>query len=344
MTRPPSLDDRPETSSHRHLRLLLFSRTSIAIGAILLVAIVGGVWWGWIFINQRLVPLVEKNLNQLLGRPVQIGEVERFSLNSLRFGSMSIPATPTDPDRLAAKAVEVGFDLKQLLFNRTLELNVTLVQPNVYMAQAKNGQWVSTQINTQEGSGFIQTDLETIRVQNADVVLVPNPEPGKPKGAVAIANVDGIALFLEQNQRIKFELTGQPKTGGKLTIAGETRPATLQQTTLNIQARNLLAADLSRLINLPINLQSGRVDGDIKVQLQPEGQQPAIFGTASLENVTAQIANISQLFTNTQGKLQFQGQKIALENVNTRYGKIPVQISGTLNTQTWQARPNCLYP
>ncbi|MFB2769993.1 hypothetical protein ACE1AT_12020 [Pelatocladus sp. BLCC-F211] len=133
MIRPPSLDDRPETSFHQRLRLLLFSRTSVAVGAILFVAIGGGVWWGWIFINQRLVPLVEKNLNQLLERPMQIGEVERFSLNSLRFGSTSIPATSTDPDRLAAEAVEVGFDLKQLLFNRTLQLNVTLVQPNRHL-------------------------------------------------------------------------------------------------------------------------------------------------------------------------------------------------------------------
>ncbi|WNN89535.1 DUF748 domain-containing protein [Gloeocapsopsis dulcis] len=326
-------DRPPEPDSHQRLWLLL-GRSSIAIGALLLLAFVGGVSWGWIFINQRLVPLVERNLEQILGRPVDIGLVERLSLNSLRFSSASLPATPTDPDRLTADAVEVHFDPLPLLFNRRLELNITLDQPDIYIEQAKNGQWVSTQIKTPEGgAGFIQTDLETIRVRDADIVLVPNPEPGRPKGAVAIADVSGVARFLEENQRIKFELTGQPNTGGKLAIAGETRPAALQQTTLNIQAQNLLAADISRLIDLPINLQAGRVDGDLRVQLQPEGQ-PAIAGTASLNNVTAKIENVPNLFTNTQRKLLFQQDRtIALKNVTTHYGKIPVQIGGTLNTQ-----------
>ncbi|MBE9016238.1 DUF748 domain-containing protein, partial [Chroococcidiopsidales cyanobacterium LEGE 13417] len=332
----------PEANSRRRLWLLIFSRSSIAVGAFLLVAIAGGISWGWVFINQRLVPLVERNLEQLLGRPVDIGVVERFSLNSLRFSSAALPATSSDPDRLTAEAVEVQFDLLPLLFNRRLELNVTLVQPDVYVEQAKNGQWVSTQIKTPEGgAGFIQTELETIRVRDADIVLVPNPAPDRPKGAVAMlqrsrfanADVSGVARFLDQNERIQFELTGQPKTGGKLALSGETRPAALQQTTLNIEAENLLATEISRLIDLPINLQAGRVDGDLRVQLQPEGQQPAIAGTASLSNVTAKIENVPNLFTNTQGKLLFKPDRtIALQNVTTRYGKIPVQIGGSLNT------------
>lgn len=168
-------------------------------------------------------------------------------------------------------------------------------------------------------------------MRDSDIVLVPNPEPGIPKGAVAIADVSGIAPFLHQNQRIKFELTGQPKTGGKLAIAGETRPAVSQQTTLNIEAQNLLDSEISRLIALPINLQAGRVDGDLTVQLQPEGQQPAISGTANLSNVTAKIANVPNIFTKTQGKLVFQSDRlIALKNVTTRYGKIPLQIGGAL--------------
>ena len=109
MTRSPNSEPEQERSHHR-FKLLLLRRTSITLGAVLLLGIAGGAWWAWIFVNQRLVPLVERNLRQLIGRPVDIGEVKRFSLNSLRFGSLSIPATPTDPDRLVAEAVEVRFD------------------------------------------------------------------------------------------------------------------------------------------------------------------------------------------------------------------------------------------
>jgi translocation and assembly module TamB len=97
----------------------------------------------------------------------------------------------SDPDRVIAEAVEVRFDLWRLLTDRTLELNVTLINPDVYLVQAQDGRWIDTEIQTQEdeGTDFIEIDLETIRAENADLVLVPTPEPGRPKGAVAIAQV-----------------------------------------------------------------------------------------------------------------------------------------------------------
>ena len=150
--------------------------------------------------------------------------------------------------------------------------------------------------------------------------------------SVVLDQVSGIARFLEQNQRISYELSGQPERGGNLKIAGETRPA-LEQTNLTIRGQNLLAADISRLVELPIDLQAGRVDGNLTVQFRPNLQQPTITGTANLSNVTAQIENIPQKFTNTKGGLRFQGQKIALDNLSTRYGKIPAQINGVIDTQ-----------
>ena len=329
MTPPPS-----DLEHQEHYFRLLLKRNGIALGLILLLGIVGGAWWAWVFLNQKLVPIVESNLSQLLGRPVEVGQLESFSLSGLRFGSSSIPATPTDPDRVKAEAVVVNFDPWQLLTNRTLELNATLVQPNIYIEQAKNGAWVSTQINpAQGGSSFIQTELEAIRVQNADVVLVPNPRPGRPQGAVTLDSVGGVARFLDQNQRIRIELSGQPTRGGRLEITGETLlPG--GKTTVAIQGQNLQAADLSRLIELPTRLQAGEVEkANLTVQFQPgQEQPPPITGTASINNVTAQIENIPQKFTNTTGQLKFQGQAIALNNLSTRYDKIPVQINGSLNT------------
>jgi translocation and assembly module TamB len=93
-------NNQPEQSPSRRLWLIILTRTSIAFGAILLVAIIGGALYARNFINERLAPLVESNLKQLLGKSVEIGEVERFSLNSLRFDSATIPATPDDRDRV----------------------------------------------------------------------------------------------------------------------------------------------------------------------------------------------------------------------------------------------------
>ncbi|ARV58598.1 hypothetical protein BZZ01_08080 [Nostocales cyanobacterium HT-58-2] len=337
MKRPPNSGNEQEPISRR-LWLILLGRTSLVIGVVLLAGLAGGVLWVRNFVYKELAPLVESNLEQLLGRDVKVGAVERFSLFSLRFGSLSIPATPTDPDRVAAKAVDVQFSPLRLLFNRTLALNVTLVQPDVYIEQDKQGRWVSTQIKTGEGKGVIQTELQTLRLQNGDVVLVPNPTPNKPKGSVALDQVSGTARFLPQNQGISYELGAELSRGGKVKIVGETKPSTLQ-TNLKLQTQNLQASDVSRLIELPIVLEAGRVDGDLAVQLQPDQQQPnqqdiAINGTAIANQVTAQIQNVPQKFINSNGKLTFQGQTVALENLSTNYGKVPVLANGSLNTQT----------
>ncbi len=328
---PNSSDNEPHSNSRHRLSTLLPSRPSIAIGLILLVGIVGGAWWGWHFIHSQLAPLIARNLTQTLKRPVQIGEVASFSFNSIEFDSLSIPATATDGDRLIAQLVEVNFDFWQLLLNQTLELEVTLVQPDIYIQQEKDGSWVETDINTSEGAGAIAIQLEAIRVRNADIVLLPFPEPGNSRVPVTFDEVSGVARFLENNQRINFQLAAQSSQKSNLKIEGEFRPQS-QQTNLSIQAENLLATQIDRLIKLPLDVQRGRVDGDVKVQLQPN-QPVALQGKAQLENVTAKIAQVPQQFTNAQGMLTFQGQQIALENVSTRYGSLPAQINGTINTQ-----------
>ncbi|MBW4564736.1 MAG: translocation/assembly module TamB domain-containing protein [Mojavia pulchra JT2-VF2] len=335
MTRSPNSSKQPELNSHRRLWLVLLTRTGIALGLILLAGIIGGVWWASIFVREDLAPLIETNLLQLLGRPVKLGEVQRFSPSSLRFGSASVPATATDPDRLTAQAVEVGFDPWQLVFNRTLKLKVTLVQPDVYIEQDQKGRWVSTRINnaTEERAGFIKTELETLGVRNAVLVLSPSLQLGKPRVTVGFNQVNGIARFLEQNQRINFDASAQALTGGSLQIAGESLPKT-SQTTLKIRTNDLLASNLSQLVQTPVSLQAGTIDGDLTVNLRRNQQETTIFGTVGINQVAAQINNFPTKITNTIGKLQFQGEQVALENVSTRLGNIPVQINGAINTQT----------
>ncbi|MBD2005227.1 MULTISPECIES: translocation/assembly module TamB domain-containing protein [Cyanophyceae] len=242
MTNSPNPGNEPATTSNRRVSLLLLSRTGIALGLFLLVGIAGGIWWAWVFVHQRLAPIVQENLSQTLNRPVQLGQVEGFSPNSLRFGSSSIPATPTDPDRASVEGVKVVFDPLALLFNRTLKLDITLVKPDVYIEQDEKGRWVSTQLESKDASGPITTELQSIRVQNADVLLLPRlkkrqgkqgtnaqsatqqrtpqntlPDVGQlvptgKKGAEAIAftQVNGGANFLDQNQRIRFNASGLP--------------------------------------------------------------------------------------------------------------------------------------
>ncbi|WP_257237031.1 hypothetical protein [Nostoc sp. 'Peltigera malacea cyanobiont' DB3992] len=222
MTPSPNSENNQKPSNRRPW-LLLLGRTSLALGGVLLVGIAVGAWWARSYVYKDLAPLVQQNLQQLLERPVKVGKVERFSLSSLRFSSLSIPATPNDQDQVVAKALEVQFSPLQLLLSRKLLLNVTLVQPNVYIQQDKDGRWVTAQVKAGEGQGFIQTELQTLQIQDGDVELMPFAAPTKPKGSVILDQVGGVARFSDQNQRIGYDFNTQLTRGGAVKIVGETQ-------------------------------------------------------------------------------------------------------------------------
>lgn len=351
MIKSPNPVKKTEPRSNSRLRSPLLNRNSIALGFFtLLIGVAGGAWWLWIFVYEQLAPLVEKNLTQTINRPVQLGQVQRFSLTGLQFGKSSVPATSSDPDTVTVDAIEVAFDPLQLVFARTLDLDVTLVNPNIYIEQDKKGRWVSTTLAAQDNAGPIKTDLDKVRFRNADVVIVANSEARgdlaqvkvnpSPQNRVKVATrtlrvginqVNGVAQFLENNQLVQFDLTGQMVRGGSLALQGEYRPST-EQANLQVRTQNMLASDVTRLIPLPLELQAGRVDGNLNVQLRKD-QQAELFGTAALKAVTAQINQLPQRFINSQGTLSFKGTQVQLDNVTTSYGKIPLVANGTLDTQ-----------
>ncbi|MEH1963832.1 MAG: translocation/assembly module TamB domain-containing protein [Nostoc sp.] len=332
MTPSPNSENN-QKPSNRRLWLLLLGRTSLALGGVLLVGIAVGAWWARSYVYKDLAPLVQQNLQQLLGRTVKVGKVERFSLTSLRFSSLSIPATPTDQDQVVAKALEVQFSPLQVLFTRKLALNVTLVQPNVYIQEDKDGRWVTAQVKAAEGQGFIQTELETLQIQDGDVELKPFAAPTKPKGSVILDQVGGVARFSDRNQRIGYDINAQLSRGGAVKIVGETQ-LKAQQTSLNLQAQNLQVSEVSRLIQLPITLQAGYLNADLGVQIPPKLSEIAVTGTATANQITAKIQNIPQQVSNFNGRFVFQGQTVALDNLNTNFGKVPILANGTINTQT----------
>jgi translocation and assembly module TamB len=332
MTHSPNSEKNQEPSNRR-LWLLLLGRTSLALGGVLLVGIIVGAWWARNYVYKDLAPLVQQNLQQLLSRPVIVGKVESFSLSSLRFSSLSIPATPTDGDQVVAKGLNVQFSPLQLILSRKLDLNVTLVQPNVYIQQDKDGRWVTAQVKVGEGQGFIQTELQTLQIQDGDVELMPFAAPTKPQVSVILNQVGGVARFSDQNQRIGYDINAQFTKGGAVKIVGATQ-LKAQQTNLQLQAQNLQVSEISRLIQLPIALQAGSLNADLGVQIPPKLSDIEITGTATANQITAKIQNIPQQVSNFNGKFLFQGQTVALDNLSTNIGKVPILANGTINRQT----------
>lgn len=337
MTNLPSPGSDPGSSSNRRLRLLLLRRIGLPIGIIALAGVAGGAWYGWIFVNEKLAPLVESNLSESLKRPVKLGRVERVSLTSLRFGPSSVPATATDPDRATVQAVDVAFNPLRLLLTRNLNLDITLDKPNLYLEQAPDGNWISAQISDEEQKGPVKTELQAIRFKDARAVLVAVGKTGGKAAPVKLSQLNGSANFLNQNQRIAYELTGRSDTGGSLKLNGETlrtsSQTTSSQTNLQIQGQNFALAEIDRLVKLPVNLPAGRANGNIDVQIRPNQKIPYLTGTATFTGATLAIPKVPYTFTQAKGGLQLQGTLLTLGNTEALFGrgKIPVQANGTLD-------------
>ncbi|MEH2111955.1 MAG: hypothetical protein V7K39_05310, partial [Nostoc sp.] len=347
MIKSPNQDCHSPYPNRKRMWLLVLSRGSIALGGLLLLGVIVGIWRLWTFVQTELTPLAQQSLTTTLNRPVNLGKVIQFSLTGVQFGASAIPATSTDPDRATVESVEVGFDLPQLIFNRHLKLDVTLVNPDIYIQQDDQGRWVSTTIASSGEGGPIKTDLDNLRFRNAKLALMPQKRDGgaggdegdkgasssssSPSSPITFSQLNGSAQLLANNQLIRFEVGGQADSGGSISIRGETRSRVLAGN-FQVQAQDLLAADITRLIKLPVNLQAGRANGDLLVRLTP-GQQTLLFGNAAVQGVTLQIPKVPQLLSNSQGNIHFQGTELQLNNVTSNYGKIPLVATGIIDTQ-----------
>nr|MCU0515530.1 DUF748 domain-containing protein [Oscillatoria sp. Prado101] len=168
-----------QAQSNRHQKtqkmwLVLLTRTGIALSLAAVAGGAAGAAYLWHFVNTDLAPLATAELTKTLKRPVKLGGLESLWLTGLRFGPSELPPTNTDPDRASVSAVQVGFNIPQLLATRTLNLDITLVKPDVYIEQDQNGQWVIIpEIAAPEITGPVKIDLDTVRLENARVVLRP---------------------------------------------------------------------------------------------------------------------------------------------------------------------------
>ncbi len=335
MTNSPNQPQSP-SPTRRRLWLMLLSRGSITLATMLLLGTIVGVWRLWTFVQKDLAPLAEQSLTTTLNRPVQLGKLTDFSLTGVHFAASSIPATSTDPDRVNIESVTANFNIWELILHRHLKLDVTLVNPDIYLEQDNQERWITTTIAPPGKPGLIQTDLDKLRLQNGKLWLRPFPKTtlGEPKNTAAVvgfSQLNGTAQLVNQNKLVQLNITALPNSGGHLAVQGEIRPGKALDGDLKVQAEDFLAADVTRLIKLPFTLKAGRVNSEeLQIKLIPD-QKTLLYGTASLNKVLLKIPTIPQTLNNIQGKVHFQGLEIKLDKVTTNFGKIPLVAIGSID-------------
>lgn len=374
-----SSDPNPQPRARRRWSARLWLGVGLGVGTTLLVAGAIAIRWALQYVDERLAPQVSEVLSDLLDRPVEVGDVEGFTLDSIRLGESSVPPTATDRDRATAAAVEVQFNLWQALLNRKLLLDVTLVEPDVFIDQSADGDWLQLPEFEEQEEGLI--GLNQLQVQDGQIVLAPAPKrtdaeldpdnipespasgdaaqpinsanptgprpaaPTPPSSArfqeqaetpkivipppVTIAQVNGQVTFRNNNKDIEFELAGQPETGGQFELQGRS-DLEAERTKLTILGEAVPAPEVLSLLPLPLVAETGRLWGNLTVDIQGT-ELAAVNGTARFADATAAILGVPSDFNQANGRLRFQGQEIALEDVRGRYGQIPATASGTIH-------------
>lgn len=323
-------------NNRKPLWFFSLKHSGIALGIMLSLGLTVGTWRLWTFIQQDLVHLVEENLTKSLNRPFKLGKVERFSLLGVEFAPSEIPAIPTNKNRVIMDGLEISFNLWQLLFQHQLNLDINLVNPDVYIKQDSQETWLSNTLATSSRFGLIKIDLDKLRITNGKLILIPYQANKSEKKAlstnpVSLFQLNGLAQLQDNNKLIIFHVGGNVGSGGNINFRGEVHPET-SSGNLQIQVKDIFIPEVSKIFPLPIELQRGRARGNLKIQLIQK-KEALMFGKVAVEGMQIKFPQAPKTFRQSQGNISFQGMTIKLENITTNYGNIPLVANGIIHRQ-----------
>lgn len=326
MTNTPNPNSESILPRRRRLkRILLWG--GMGCGVTLLAV---GTTASWL-IRYRLAPIISNVLEGILQRPVDVGPLERFTLNSIRFGHSSIPPTATDTDRGEATAVEVNFSLLSL-FKPKVKLDITIVNPNIYIEQNSSGNWIDTQLKL-DPNPPITLVFRTIGIENAQINLMPYQLLKAKEKPIVIA-VDQIkANLTEDQQSIQANLRGKFAETGTFAIKGD---ALLETGKINaqIQANSLNLSNLAWFVETPgIWIKQGKLNTNLNVKLN--NYKPSdVRGTLNLDQVKIAVDSLPEPVNLSQAKLRFSGTKLIIDQLNTTMADLALGLTGSVLTNS----------
>ncbi|MDJ1184072.1 translocation/assembly module TamB domain-containing protein [Roseofilum casamattae] len=242
-----------------------------SLGGLLLLGLGGGIGYAWNWVHNSLGPTVAEALSQTINRPLEIGPVERVTLNSIRFGPSGLPATSTDRDRATVEAVEVTFNPVDVIDNE-INLNITLINPRVYLEENEQREWMNLEITEEEPKeGEFKINVVKAGARNATVELVPwKGDAIAPEDKVTLTPIRADAEFFDEYNRIAFDGTvSQASTNGEVQAKGEFLNEE-QRARVQVRSRNFDLTPFARLVpDVPpeVTLTSGKLNGNVSAQV-----------------------------------------------------------------------------
>ena len=304
-------------------------RITITAAIVLLGGAGSGLIYGWYFVQRKLVPLIETEAGNYLNRPLELGKLKTISITGASFGKSALPATDNNPDFIKVKQVRV--DLAPLYFLRTrkLKIDIILKQPDVYIEQNAQKEWTPTDFGSDtESEGGIEVEVGSIQLLGGQLSLVAHNSETEALNPAVMAKIKRI-IIRPLDDRIKFDADAELIEGGKFTLDGS-GDTTTGKIKIGIVGKDLEAEEVSNLLALPIEFDRGDIDGKLQITIA-DAPIPQLQGTLDLDNVSLQIPELAQPFSNSDGKVHFKGTKVELDDITTNFGEVAGEADGWLN-------------
>ncbi|MGL5080518.1 MAG: translocation/assembly module TamB domain-containing protein [Microcoleaceae cyanobacterium] len=303
--------------------LLLWGGVAVGMGGIAI-----GLTAVW-FVKTRLAPTISGALSTVAQRPVEVGPLEWITPTQVRFGESALPPTESDPSYATTKAVEVSFSLISLLFQPKVKLDITLVEPDVYLEETSQGQWLDLELKLKKDPP-VQVEIGTVRIEDAAVDL--NPYDPQGSGELIALNLDRVRADLsEKNQRIQGDATGKFEQGGTFAVKAQ---GNLEEgnLTASLRARDLQVSQFDGLVKShELTLKQGEVDANLAVELVNQ-KFSGVQGTVEIDEVQIDLKSLEQPLRPLEGNFKFSGTEVEIKNLTTGLGDAAIEVAGTIAT------------
>ncbi len=313
----PSALSEDNSPKKKKNRLLI----GLIIGA--LISVGGGLGYARYFIFKRLSPTIEKQLSKTINRPVQLGDVKSFSLGGVKLGYSALPATEDQTDEVLIESVVVDFDLWSLITQQKLNLNLTLLRPQIYLEQDIDNVWLALDIeeSDDDDDGGLEVDIGHIYLRNAALTARSRMESGTLQTPINISVPYGEAELIEGDTIIDFDLTGELERGGELEVSG-LADITDTSFSLDLRAKKLQISTITDLLPLPFTLSEGLVDGQLAMNLAPGGELTDWEGEVITEDVTLILPQLVKPIKNMDSKITFAEQRLDFSDLSGSLGEV----------------------
>ena len=304
----------------RHLSLFGWGVTVILLG------VGGGTVAGGFLIQRNLTPVVEEQLSDFLNRPVELGSLQSFSVNHVRFGKTDLLTTPNDPAKVSMSALKIAYNPIKYIMAGKLEIEVTAIEPSAYLEQGKEGNWLLTKFKTLNPNNPIK--FKSLGFEKGQAIIVSRSSDGEKKPAINLQQLSGKIEVIGKNNNLRFQVKSNVVAGGAFQVSGV---ADTENNAVNLLLRGhqLNGVEISQVLPLPLDIETGKIDANLEVSWQ-QNQLPQLQGVARLNQVSAKVPELPHPFQ-TQGQLRFKGTKINFDEVITQFGEVTGIVNGDLD-------------